>query len=224
MRITLEELDFTIRLLLENKFVELGYYPDEDVVPNIEAAIDALGASGDLVQVSGNTNYLDKGEVRDATVTVNRDGIRPAESNLANNNEYVVQNGQRPDGDGVLVDAYDVYKLPELTKDIEYDIRVVCEKITQEYKIYDAILATLPERGIMSIFELQSPHDVAEGKTVYIEAQGVVDLSGNNYIEKSYRYLVKDAIIQPLTLDVQQTAGLITPNFTAEIKLITEKL
>jgi hypothetical protein len=190
----LEQIDRAIELAIRRVVIMLGYWPDQELFEGDEegfeeAKQDIIDSGKQLIRVYGTGSPSARGELDANNIMVNRKAVGFGDKGHAQTffyESYADENG---------LQVYRQLKTAEVTNDIPYEIRFLADDIELDRVISQIIIMTFSNRVY-----LKGVNDDLS-RTVdgfWVMAEGTpVDLSGEDYLERLWRYIVKDVIITP---------------------------
>ncbi|MCB9047615.1 MAG: hypothetical protein H6550_15890 [Chitinophagales bacterium] len=197
--VTYGELDRMFEEVLRRAVVAAGYLPDVASYIGDPAGYEAakaslktsLGANGRLIEVFGPgpwDNYMDKASCR---IVVTREGS--AKGTIGGTNEVYFT---ATSGSGASA-VYSKYAYPDATNHVSYSIRVITDSLAYDEIACGIVDKALGNRKYIATVDA-SGNDTTSKALVCFE--GNVDLSSTHFMERMYRYQVKDIFMQPATL------------------------
>lgn len=190
----LEQIDRGLELRLRKTIVKAGHWPDP--APYIgqpaaawEAAIEAIKTAGKTpIEVFGAGSRRERANLQANRVLIKRIGVDPGERGLGSRQYYE----KKDSGD------YRKLQTSETTDDIEYEVRFVCDDMK-----LDRIITTLVQAAFGNMVWMKGAQ--ADGTDTengfWLSRLGnAVDISGKDYIERLWRFQVKDVLIVPDTV------------------------
>jgi hypothetical protein len=190
----LEQIDRAIELAIRRVVIMLGYWPDQELFEGDDAGFEeakqAIVASGKpLIKVYGTGSPDARGELDANNIMIDRKVVGFGDKGHAQAFFYE----SYPDENGLQV--YRQLKTAEVTNDIQYEVRFLADDIELDRVIIQIIMIALSNRMYLKGVKDDLSRTV-DG--FWIMAEGTpVDLSGENYLERLWRYIVKDVIITP---------------------------
>ena len=202
------DIDRMFENIITIALYEAGWYPDKQkFVQDILNAADeeekeaiqqafaqekkALLEAGTFAQPFGVGNYKDRKELKANNIIIDREGITPSTDNFLqrkiNFEEYQVE------VDGETKTRYCKSRLGVTPEDIEYSITIVCEDSKSERILTDIMLNTFPIRKFATPYR---ENWVAYDFDVFIERSVIGNVSGTDYMERIFRYIVREVVIE----------------------------
>ncbi len=187
MAFKLKNIDRAIEWALRDAFIGAGYWPDERnfILTDDETGFNnAVVAMSPRVDVFGVGNYTDRGQLKTNNVIISRLPIENGSINFSNPFAYVLQ----PDS------TYTKIKTPRSTSDISYRITLVAYDVETEREINEIIHSVFGNRE--SIFGMNDDLTNMTEEFWIFRTGSPVDLSGKDFIEKVYQFVVTDVILE----------------------------
>jgi hypothetical protein len=190
----LEQIDRAIELAIRRVVIMLGYWPDQEMFEGDEVGFEAakqaiIDVGKPLIKVYGTGSPDARGELDANNITIDRKAVGFGDK--AHAQAFFYQN--YIDEDGVAV--YRQLKTAEITNDIPYEVRFIANDIALDRIISQIILIAFSNRMYLKGVNEDLSRTV-DG--FWIMAEGnPVDLSDENYLERMWRYVVKDVIVTP---------------------------
>jgi hypothetical protein len=186
MRFTLEQIDRAIEWAIRDEVIAKGYWPNQRgfLISGDEAgyttALDNLSVRIDVFGVGG---YKDREQLKKNNIIIDRaDGI--GDGMMSFSLTDIVRN---PNG------TYKKVDVGQGSNNIEYEIRFVADDVFLDRVINTILLNAFNRRK--EIFGVNSDLSLTT-HSFFIERNGpAVDLSDKDYIERVYKYIVRDVFI-----------------------------
>lgn len=189
--LTLEQIDHAIEMRVTKKLIEKGMYPDKYAFLNagdeagFRAALEALGDNA--VIPFGPGGYQSRGQLRHNNIIINRLGDGTGQIGYSFPIKFVPfdDNGQQ---------KFYKQKTAKGTSNVLYEVRFVCETVAFDRDLTMVMLEAFSRRkylyGVNPDMTLSS-----EGFEIF-RSGTPVDVSGPEYLERVYRYVVRDVVLE----------------------------
>lgn len=191
----LSQADRTIYELLRVAIVDAGYLPDVTLFNNADdykAAKQVITDSGkELIELFG-VGAAEKRDVRSfCKIVINRKNVKRGSMGavgLTMYDEVTVAN----------VTTFKKTQMPDYSADVEYELRVICEKASYDRICFDIILSALGQTKYVKAFDDDAlVMDWDDDQNVLINSTILnMDLSQEDMIERMYRYEMVDCWVQ----------------------------
>lgn len=191
----LAQIDRAFEFYLRQAVVEAGYWPDPALYVGqpravYDAAIAAIKNSGkEPIEIFGTGAAGTRGKLTGNRVLIKRLGNRTGDIGLGSRTYFEKKQDNN----------FRQMRSSETTEDIEYEVRFVCDDTA-----LDRILSTLTQKAFGNrkwLNGINPDLTKTENGFMVVKLGGPVDLSGTDYIERLWRYNVKDVVIIPDTVE-----------------------
>lgn len=189
----LSEVDRTLYEHLRLALVAAGYLPDITSFSDstlYEQALEALRASGDLVELMGVGHREDRDEIVPGRVVIDYAGS--SEGSFSAFPEYCYERI----GNGAT-STFDKFAFPDEIKDVGYDIRTISTTRAQDRKIHEVVNKVLGFKRYLASWS-DADTDLT-GQDVLLRQEDDRYINGTRYIEHRYVYEFKDLDLQGFT-------------------------
>jgi len=181
-----------LQLIAKGRLVDVTAYTGDPDGYNtaMNALRTTLAAQGKaVIDVYGVGPFEDRDGKTDGKIVINRKDIVPGDIGAANLKKYKPNYDQ----DENLI-GYTKVLLPDSTYHIEYEIRCIASSAEDEAFLVEFMLELF-----QTPFELAGKDSNFDdtGDTFTMYSQGSVDMTTREFMERIYRYSVRDAVITP---------------------------
>jgi len=192
---TITDIDRTIFELLRLELVAGGNLPDITTLSakeDYQAAKDAIESdeTKELIDCMGVGPMDGKIGIRMNRINISREGKTVGATGGFPSIEFDLVSGVEGEGSAV----YNKLFLPDSSRDIDYEIRIYCNKISSERIISSIIDRILGARRHLFIFD-ETVFSTDPNDAFLIELTNEVDIDSTELIEKVYKYRVVDVFI-----------------------------
>lgn len=205
----IENIDRAIEWKLRDKFTALGLWPDQRAAisggltaEQWTALVDALPVS---VNIFGVGSFRDRGQLKRNTVIINREFIEPGTIGSAVPFTFTLKDDK----------TYTKERVSEGTETFMYEIRFVCDDVELDRVISQVMSKVFETRKYIAGMnaDLTNMED-----SFWMHKMGqAIDVSGPNFIERVYRYIVPDVVLK---LDAADST--VEENIPAVTELVQE--
>lgn len=207
MGFKLEQIDRAIEWALRDQTIAQGLWPPQRTfITNADEPgfIAALAAMTTKVEVFGTADYKDRKQLKPNNCIIERVGIGDGEIGFAEGFRFQMKTNK----------DYQKIKTAKGTNHIYYEVRFVCDDVTLDRK-----LAMIIEKSLGRYAEIPGINtDLTntENSFAIVREGPSGDVSGKDFIERVYRYVVQDVSFDDLEEVVDDGIAPIT-----QIKTIT---
>jgi hypothetical protein len=188
MPFKIENIDRAIEWAIRDEVIRVNGWPDERSFissPNesaYNAAINAIPAK-DRIDTFGVGNYKDREQLKMNNIIIEMEGIYDGNLGIGNPMEFELM----PDK------TYNKNDLGGGSSTLEYEVRFVCDNVALDRIINTIMLKALGKRKF--IYGMNDDlTNMTDG--FWVERNGnPVNLSGKNYIERLFRFIIRDVFI-----------------------------
>lgn len=205
MSFQLKNIDRAIEWTLRDQCISENYWPDQRAY---NLASDLAGFDADLatrrtnktptIDVFGVGNYTDRAQLRSDNVIIERRNLGNGSIGFAYPFETVLQSNN----------TYSRLKTPEGTSNIGYVIRFVCFDVAMDRAINELIKKCFESRK--SIFGINDDMTNMNEQFWIFKGGDPVDISGKDFIERLYFFIVKDVVIDSGSNVIQSNISPVT--------------
>jgi hypothetical protein len=192
------EVDRAVEIALRNQVVKMGYWPDpapflaNDDNEGFEAAKAAMIEAGvPLIQVYGTGAGEDRGELMANNIIIDRKAAGFGDTAFAQGIHFE----QYTSGGSQF---FRKVKTAEITNDFGYEIRFLAEDIALDRVISRIIMGALSVRTYL--YGIKEDLTVTNHGFWFMSDGASHDLSGEDYLERMWRYTAKDVVATPSTV------------------------
>jgi len=185
--LTLENIDRAIFWYLKDKVIKTGRWPNERafIAANDQVGFDAALAAipeDDRIDVFSVGNFKDRSELKKNNIIISRTAVYGGSVGYAHPFEFQLNSDL----------TYDKLVTPEASKNIDYEIRFVCDNVK-----LDRIINMLVQMDRVSIFGITDDDNLTNlSESFWLFSTGEpADLSDGDYIERVFMFTVSDVIL-----------------------------
>lgn len=172
---------------LNLELAERDHFPDLSLIADktaFDTAIAALKSGGNTIIGLKNVTTPDNKD-NDHYNIINIERVGAYNGRYGKNIKFFVQQGEETPDENTL---YDLHELKGRVHDVEYALRIITKDNDVDIAVNEVINTALEDRSYIKSYD----DSWTEGQEFLVRYQGEVNVSGSDYIERIYTYMVYD--------------------------------